>query len=450
MPETAALVKIDYDARTDKGGRDDNQDAVRLVSPNHLGIAERGWLLVVCDGVGGEAGGHLASAKAADAALLAYYDDTHGKTPFDWLNAAVKRAHLAVLREATHDSALRRMSTTLVAAAVLDNQAYIAHVGDSRAYLLRGATGALNLLTRDHKNEATNSITRSLGAGANHDAELSEAVSLLPGDRLMLCSDGVYGVLDDAALAHILACNAGANDAAQALLAAALRAHTDDNVTVAVLNFGESRVFRSGEISLAGPSSKKWAWAVGLMGFAAVLLALALPRLNRVTTPTPPTLVATALALPRAATPALDVAGLVATVTSPPTAAPILEQTQQAQITQAAATRAAQIAAQVAAAKTRAARATATLAPTPAPTDAPTAQPAEPSAPEPPSQSPSPQQPTAAPTRAPTQVPTSVPPPAATSVPTQPPPQPTPIPIEATGDPGDPGTGRNPTATPVP
>ncbi len=446
MSDAAATpIKIDWDARTDKGGRDDNQDAVRLVSPNHPGIAERGWLLVVCDGVGGEAGGHLASAKAADAALQAYYDDTHGKTPFDWLNAAVKRAHLAVLREATRDSALRRMSTTLVAAAVLDNQAYIAHVGDSRAYLLRGETGALSALTRDHKNEATNSITRSLGAGANHDAELSEPITLLPGDRLMLCSDGVYGVLDDATLAHILACNAGANNAAQVLLAAALRAQTDDNVTAAVLNFGEPRVSRAATPARAGPTSKKWAWVAGLMALAAVLLALVLPRLSRVTTPTPPTGVATALVSPRATTAAASAAGLAATATAPPTAAPILEQTQQAQITQVAATRAAQIAAQVAAAKTRAARATATPAPTPAPTAAPTAQPAEPRAPEPPPQPTSPQQPTTAPTQAPTPAPTQAQ--AATPVPTQPPPQPTPIPIEPTEDPG---TGRNPTMTPVP
>ena len=421
----AAGISVQWDAHTDKGGREDNQDSVRVVSPGHAGIAERGWFVVVCDGVGGEAGGQIASAKAADAALQAYYDDTHGHSPRTWLDAAVKRAHLAVLREATTDSALRRMSTTLVAAAVLDGKAYIAHVGDSRAYLAQAASKTLIPLTRDHKNEATNSITRSLGAGANHDAEfLAEPVSLAIGDRLLLCTEGVYGVLDDATMANILACHSQPADAANAIVATSIQHHTDDNVTAAVLNFGEvaSTVAHT---SNAPSAQRKWLWALVPIGLAAVGLALLAPRLRGVSSPvsTPD---ATTLFLTPTQLGTEGLAALAATPTVQQTLAPILELTQQAQQTSISATRAAVAATQAAAAKTRAARPTATrVVPTLQPTIANTAEP-----------------------------------PAATSVPSQatsqpqstsaPPTQPTPIPPEATGNPGDPGTGRNPTATAVP
>jgi protein phosphatase len=427
-------ILVDWDARTDKGGREDNQDAVRTVPRNHAGIAQRGWLLVVCDGVGGEAGGHLASTKAADAALQAYYEEGHGDAPRVWLDAAAKRAHLAVLREATTDSALRRMSTTLVAVAVVNGKAYVAHVGDSRAYLVRN--GSLIQLTRDHKNEATNSITRSLGAGANHDAEfLAEPVTLTEGDRLLLCSDGVYSAVDEATLVDVLARHPRAIDAANALLTTSVQRRTDDNVTAAVLNFGEvPNVQRASTIAPSARRIGPWVGVGVLIGLLAAVVALLQPRLSDVSSARPTPLPSALAQVAASRTPAPQSGVEAAEPTDLPTVAPILEQTQQAVVTRIAATRAAQAAAQaatqIAAAKTRAAIPTATAPPTPTPVPLPTPAPAQPpELPESPTTQPPPQ-PTSPPaaTEAPTQVPaTAVP----TSAPTQPPPPPTAQPTQA-------------------
>jgi|GEM_PF-772149 len=341
-PDITVPVSVNWGARTAEGGRAENQDAVRIVTPGHPGIAERGWLMVVCDGVGGEVGGHIAAVAAADAAIQAYYDDVRGDTPRAWLDAAVKRAHLAVLREATKDNKLRRMSTTLVAASVFDNKAYVAHAGDSRAYLARGYGAAMTFtrLTHDHRDDATNSVTRSLGSGANHDAEfLAEPIALQPGDRLMLCTDGVYGVLDDAALRDILAKHYRADDAASALLAAAMERQTDDNITAAVLNYGE-------QPGVPGGARKRKLRGLGVTMIGLLILAGALftfratygaktaptPRASPRTTPLGAPSAAGQTVKPNAVESA-EPDWQWSEEHAHPTIAPILEQTQQAQQT---------------------------------------------------------------------------------------------------------------------
>jgi protein phosphatase len=211
----------DVAAVTDRGRvREANED--RYVTKRSAGVT----LLAVADGVGGEAGGDVASAAAVDA-LASTFDFGARDTPAA-LASAVRAANDAVLR-ATTESGHRTAASTLVAAAVRGRQIAVANLGDSRAYLVRG--GAARQITTDHAGELANSITRFVGDPRGISPDVFVEIAR-PRDRLVLCSDGLT---KHVAPEEIGAAAGGAPErAARSLVELANSRGGQDNVTVVV------------------------------------------------------------------------------------------------------------------------------------------------------------------------------------------------------------------------
>lgn len=211
----------DVGAVTDRGRvREDNQD--RYLTMRAGGVT----LLAVADGVGGEAGGDVASAAAVEA-LASSFEFTARDAPAA-LASAIRMANDAVLR-ATSESGQSTAASTLVAATVRGRQLAVANLGDSRAYLVRGR--AATQITADHSGELPNSITRFVGdpRGVAPDVFI-EIVRAR--DRVVLCSDGLTRHV---APEEIAALAGGPPDrAARALVDLANERGGQDNVTVVV------------------------------------------------------------------------------------------------------------------------------------------------------------------------------------------------------------------------
>jgi PPM family protein phosphatase len=230
-------VRFAFGERTDVGrGRPENEDS-------HLVDPEDG-LYAVADGMGGHRAGEVASATAIDALKAAYLGGQR-------LDQAVGAANAAVFARAAEDAALRGMGTTLTAIALHDSTAELGHVGDSRAYLMRD--GAVTQVTEDHSlveqlvregrltpEEAQNHpqraiITRALGVDADVQVD-TYRVDLKPGDRLLICSDGLTNMLSDDTIAQTLRRHADPQQAAEILVDMANQAGGDDNITVVLVD----------------------------------------------------------------------------------------------------------------------------------------------------------------------------------------------------------------------
>ena len=233
--------KLNYAAISDVGRvRKDNQDS---------GYAGP-WLLAVCDGVGGAARGDLASSTAVS--VLRRLDEppsqADGEALLTRVAGALHRAHDRIAELVEEDPSISGTSTTATLAAFDGHVLGLGHVGDSRAYLWR--QGEISQLTHDHTfvqglidegriTEAEsrvhphrNLILKALD-GVHDPAPDLFTVELVEGDRILLCSDGASGVLEDDRLGTILA--TGTPDyAAVELVRASLEAGSSDNVTCIV------------------------------------------------------------------------------------------------------------------------------------------------------------------------------------------------------------------------
>lgn len=206
--------------------RDRNEDA-------HLVDLER-RLLVVADGMGGHPAGDVASSLAVgrtDRDLDVVEDDAHtGRMRA--VGAAVRAAHMEVRTAAADDPGKEGMGTTLVVAHVDEEERLLtlANVGDSRAYLLRD--GKARQLTTDDSWSGIfgRTLTQAVGASEAVEPEVIE-VELEPGDRILLCTDGLTDELDVDRIGELMSA-ADLDDAGQALVDAALAAGGHDNVTV--------------------------------------------------------------------------------------------------------------------------------------------------------------------------------------------------------------------------
>jgi protein phosphatase len=229
--------RLTWAAHSVRGAREDNQDAVMMTSPDQVGLVnKRGVLAVVCDGIGGEDGGAIASEVAASTAMRVFYasDATDDAAA---VRAAVNAANLAVqetaMRESALDDRLARMGTTIVMAAVTVERVTIGHVGDSRAYVL--CPGAeLRQLTRDHVGEDHSGLARSLGAIGRSDGDIA-CETFGPGARLLLCTDGLYRAMPQSAIAACLSGYGTAETLARDLVAAAFANNSRDNISAAVI-----------------------------------------------------------------------------------------------------------------------------------------------------------------------------------------------------------------------
>ncbi|MCO8144971.1 protein phosphatase 2C domain-containing protein [Rhodovulum tesquicola] len=222
--------------------RERNEDAI-LTDP------DGGELWAVADGMGGHAAGDVASDMVIDA-LAGLPDEA---APVAGMIGRLEAANAAIGARALAEGR-GQMGATVVAAMIRAAVAHLVWAGDSRGYLLRG--GHLRLLTRDHTlvqdlvergalgaeeaehHPEAHVVTRAVGMGAGFAAE-SLSVPVVPGDRLLLCSDGLPRCVSEQAIAAILLGAASPEDACRALVAAALEAGAPDNVSVIVVGIEE-------------------------------------------------------------------------------------------------------------------------------------------------------------------------------------------------------------------
>jgi len=236
-------------AQTDRGvAREVNEDAYGLPSAAPELLAARGYLFAVADGVGGHGNGQEASAIVIETLYTQFY----GPEEIDLIRA-IQLSNMAVRRQALQASTIAyRMSSTLVALLVSDTRFQIAHVGDSRAYLVR--QGAITQLTRDHSlvqeqvqagllnatvartHQQKNVITRAVGGDSTVEVELTAGTDLQPGDSFVLCSDGLTNHVDDTTITEIVSRYAP-EQAAPFLVQLANQAGGLDNITVAVIRY---------------------------------------------------------------------------------------------------------------------------------------------------------------------------------------------------------------------
>jgi len=244
-------MKLRAGAISDIGrARERNEDSYLLREP----------LFAVADGMGGHRGGDVASALALESF------DAMDPTAPDVAHALVERvkdANRRVLGRSLADRALRGMGTTLTAIVAGDDKVYLAHVGDSRAYLLRN--GVLQQLSEDHtlvqrmvregrlsSEEAAVHPQRSIltrAIGVEDDIAVDQlTLDVHPGDRILLCSDGLTSMLDGARIQEILNSEPDPQAAAQLLVEAANRAGGDDNITAIVVDVQEASGDGSGPV----------------------------------------------------------------------------------------------------------------------------------------------------------------------------------------------------------
>ncbi|MFQ5477531.1 MAG: PP2C family protein-serine/threonine phosphatase [Candidatus Binatia bacterium] len=227
--------------------RENNEDAYAL--------AAQGPVLVVADGLGGLPAGEVASALAVDVVLACISGglaggDISGKDMFEaLLQRALHRAHEAVIEAQIASPNRSGMATALIAACPHEDRLYLCHSGDVRAYLARGRR--IDQISGDHSYVAMlvrsgrispsaarnhprrNIVLQALGLERDFAPE-SGCVTLQAGDRVLLCSDGLWDAVDDNEIATILGHSSAAGTAVEGLIDAALAAGGPDNVTAAV------------------------------------------------------------------------------------------------------------------------------------------------------------------------------------------------------------------------
>ncbi len=227
--------------------RTNNEDAARFVRPATLTVrATKGFLAIVADGMGGHAAGEVASQLAVETVAKTYYQ--REESAEESLFLALTKANRAIWQTASRNSRQRGMGTTCTAISICDGHLFLAHVGDSRAYLLKN--GQLLQLSTDHtyvqslveqgvisvaeaeKHPERNVLTRAMGT---HNKVEIDVIALPQAfqdeDRLLLCTDGLYDYLNSDEIAQLLMISA-LNEAARGLVELAKQRGGHDNITV--------------------------------------------------------------------------------------------------------------------------------------------------------------------------------------------------------------------------
>ena len=252
-------LKTQAAGKTDRG-------IVRRNNEDNFGFDIRAGIFVVCDGMGGQAAGEVASRIAVDTVLEHFrsnvksYPDARTSDFVEIsdqtsvLANAIHLANRAIRQAAFADSDYEGMGCTIVAASVSPELSSIAHLGDSRIYLIR--QGAMQQLTADHSlvmeqvrrgviapedaehYEMQNVILRALGSEDSVEPDLAE-LSLEQGDTLLLCTDGVWRFVREHRIIEVVSRIENLDDACQILLEDAMSAGSDDNVTCLLVRMVE-------------------------------------------------------------------------------------------------------------------------------------------------------------------------------------------------------------------
>jgi protein phosphatase len=246
------------------------QTSVGMVRKNNedaFFLAPEKGLLVVADGMGGHASGEIASRMAVDAIrnyfdapgegckppLIGRYDDDLTEDT-NRLGSAVRLANMAIYEAAQRNDKWRGMGTTIVCALLNKRKLSIAHVGDSRLYLIRA--GGIEQLTDDHsvvaeqvkrelisreeadQSEIKNMLTRALGTETNVEVDLNQ-LNLLGNDVLVLCTDGLTNMVRDEEILSLVLAGRDPSVVSQRLIARANEGGGKDNITVIVAYINE-------------------------------------------------------------------------------------------------------------------------------------------------------------------------------------------------------------------
>ena len=232
--------------------RTNNEDTVAFALPNgDAGQFHGDALLLVADGMGGHAAGEVASRIAADVIYRSFFA-AGGRPVHDVLAECLDKANTEIFEAGRQNPEYAGMGTTCTAIAVRNNFAWLGHVGDSRAYLMRN--GDFHQISEDHtlvaelvrrgsltREEAAasperNVILKALGTSATVAPKIwDEGMALQPDDRLLLCSDGLSDLVTDAMMQELIATHSP-REACDALIDAALEAGGHDNVSVGVFH----------------------------------------------------------------------------------------------------------------------------------------------------------------------------------------------------------------------
>jgi len=230
---------------------DTNVGKVRTTNEDSMILEPKYGLYAVLDGMGGANAGDIASQMARDA-IREFVIARRGNAPArQLLEAAIQAGSAAVFAASQANRERHGMGTTVVACLLVDQKhLVVGHVGDSRAYLLR--QGRLQALTRDHtiveelvdrglltpdeaeRHPYKNVLSRNLGARPETRVDIVD-VELVPGDRVMLCSDGLYGYASTEAIQYVLGSGDDPQHVARDLIELAMRGGGGDNVSTIVL-----------------------------------------------------------------------------------------------------------------------------------------------------------------------------------------------------------------------
>jgi serine/threonine-protein kinase len=239
--------------------RDHNEDYVGFWQPQSLEEKRsRGIVVVLADGVGGLDRGEVASRMAVETALAAFREaPEEDRTPQQLLTQMFNAANLAVYDKGMENHGKSRMATTLCIAVLRNDEIVVGNVGDSRVYLVR--KGEIKQLSTDHSyvgmqqkfgliseqdaktSDHRNILTRSIGQDPVVRVDV-ESTTAFKGDRVVLCSDGLYAYVADCEIADIVSRLSPAQ-ACRQLIALAEQRGTDDNLSVQVLLINEVEKF---------------------------------------------------------------------------------------------------------------------------------------------------------------------------------------------------------------
>ncbi len=265
--------------------RQKNEDSCLMCAPkNPVLIDERGLFFAVADGMGGASAGEFASRMSLRAMHTAYYTGPRHSIPLA-LEESLEDANQRVFEEAEINPDYAGMGTTVSVVLIDGGWAYIAQVGDSRVYLLRERSG-IHQITEDHslvaeqvrmgvlsEEEAENSsfknlITRAVGIKAEVEVDLF-AVRIVPGDTILICSDGLSNMVNDEGIATCLS-DGDLKLGTRKVVDMALANGGSDNVTaltIRVIDQPPRAPLQSGAREVNVPKGGLWGRFLSLFGF---------------------------------------------------------------------------------------------------------------------------------------------------------------------------------------
>lgn len=226
---------------------------VREINQDSYAVDEGQGLFIVADGMGGHAAGEKASQTAVQI-ITERLGGTVGASTngqlLDALQTAIQDANREIINASMEDSSMRGMGTTATVLVTKGNQLYVGHVGDSRAYLIRNRR--IDQITEDHsivaqlvraraitpqeaaRHPYRNVITRCLGMQVEVEADTQQR-ELKPGDRLLICSDGLSGLVSDDEMLQMVLSSDDPQKTCQDLVNLALERGGSDNITVVLI-----------------------------------------------------------------------------------------------------------------------------------------------------------------------------------------------------------------------